>query len=649
MVFFFQKPPLYLVLKFYIFCSSFLIQAQNHNKINAQFEAFDENLYFNLHIAENIAIEAVDVYEYNNNDVNGLFRAYNNLIRIKKLKRDYIGVKTVINKAIKIEEEVTEERYKVDLYNAIAYKEGKEFNFYRAYTYSEKAIALSNKLKDSLRLSTSLVEKAGLYISNQEFKEAKEYLKKAEYIAKRREDYNVLSDVYLYLAEANYLEDKEKALFYYNKGLNAAIKAKNKFKQAVVYSNLGFFNAYYSNLDNVLDLLEKSKILSHEVNSEITLHNIYYTLGYYFELKGDYNKAINNYNIALKKYGGNIGGIQLCNIYIMLSSALWHNNNFAEAYDFQQKYIELNDSLFNSQKAKEFNNIRTKYEVEKKDAAIALLEKENEIEETRKKWLGASAIFLLLVLLGVFLFFRHRIKTKNIILFQEKELHNKEMEQSIKEKELTEIKAYINGQEKERNRLAKELHDGIGGQLASINLSLTHINTELKNDSIKKVSNNLVSSFKELRALSHSLSANTFKGKTFKTLLRDLKILHEQNNDLKIDVSIYPNDILDDLDSNITHNVYRILQELLTNVTKHAKANFIEISFNKHDNVLVIIMEDDGCGFEVEGKNYGIGIKNIEERILTLHGSFNIDSQINKGTQVIVEVPVNTQDVKCIR
>lgn len=634
----------FMLIGLFFLSFSTIVNSQSLTEIEVLFKKFENVLYNDFIEAERLAKETVSICEDRENK-DYIFYSYVNIIKVLTLRRNYKGARFYIEKALNIESFVTNSSLKIDLYNSIAYIEGVDLDNEKAFIFIERAINLAEKLKDSLRLSRSLINKGGLFIDQQEFDEGKKYFRDAEKIAKQNGYYSILTDAYLSLAESYYHKHNDSALYYYNIALENAVISENKFKQAVINANLGFFNVYNSQLDNVKDLLDKSRMLSEQVDSKVTLHNIYYTYGYYYELLGDYEASIENYKKAILSYGEYVSPIQLSNAYIMLSSSLSHNKDYAEAYNYQYKYIVLNDSIFNDSKAKEFNNIRTKYEVEKKDAAIALLEKENEIEETRKRWLGASAIFLSLALLGVFFFFRQKIKTKNIILLKEEELRNKENERLQKERELTEIKAYINGQEKERNRLAKELHDGVGGKLASINLTLSHINTELKSDAIKAVNKNLSGSFEELRALSHSLSTNAIKDKSFKSLLAELKILYQNSNTFNIEISVFPEDILNNLESKIAHNLYRILQELMNNIVKHAKAKEVLLSFSLQNTILIVIVEDDGCGFDVDISKHGIGIKNIEERIAILDGNLKIDSFKGRGTHVIIELPYKTESI----
>ena len=629
----------------FIFCTSLSLNSQNAGEVDNLINEFNDYVYTDFIKAEQIGLEALEVSE-RVNSIDGKFQSYISLIRIYTFKKQYKLAKIYIDRALKIEEDITIDFLKIDLYNFISFVENNDLNYTKAFFYSEKAIQMALKLEDSLRISKGYVNKGSLFISQQNFDEAKKSLYKAEIIAQNNKYNSVLLDAYLSLAKINYNINKDSAIFYYNNALKNAKISNNKFKQAGIYADLGFLYLYYSETEGVKDLLYKSRILSEEVGCKVTLHNIYYSFGYYYELLGDYKESIKNYEIALSDYGNYVSPIQLSNAYIMTSSAYSHNSDYVKAYDYQQRYIILNDSIFNINKAKEFDNIRTKYEVEKKDNIILLLEKENEIAETRKKWLGTSAIFLLSLLLGSFLFYRQKTKTQRIILEQEQKSHKIETEKLKKEKELNKVKSYIEGQDKERNRIAKELHDGIGGKLASINLTLSHINSELKIEAIKDVNKNLSGSFEELRALSHSLSTSAINDKAFESLLAELKVLYEKSNALDIEISVFPENTFSELVPKLKHQLYRVIQELLANVAKHANAKKVEVSFNLHEDVLVVIFNDDGCGFDPKENNNGIGIKNIKERISTLLGKVTIDSFLNKGTHVVMEFPVKTNKEK---
>ena len=128
-----------------------------------------------------------------------------------------------------------------------------------------------------------------------------------------------------------------------------------------------------------------------------------------------------------------------------------------------------------------------------------------------------------------------------------------------------------------------------------------------------------------------------YNKKSFYKLLAEIKKQYERDT-LNIDISIYPENCLDSLKAEIKHNLYRILQEAFANILKHAKANNVHLSFNKHKDSLVVIIEDDGIGFNVKTTIKGIGIKNMKERVTSINGEFNIDSSQKNGTQLIIKI-----------
>ena len=226
----------------------------------------------------------------------------------------------------------------------------------------------------------------------------------------------------------------------------------------------------------------------------------------------------------------------------------------------------------------------------------------------------------------------------------QKKLNLQEKEKILKEQELKEMSALINGQNIERNRIAKDLHDGVAGDLAGIKLLLAKENTYLKNENLQKIQENLSEVFQEIRKISHNLSINNIKEKTLKNLLSDLKDSYQQRNEFSFDVYIYPENAIDDLDEIKKLNIYRILQELLHNISKHAKATEVELSINRHHNDINIIIVDNGVGFDVHKK--GIGLKNIEERMKIISGEMNIQSEMNKGTSVIIDIKLWKNTIK---
>ena len=310
---------------------------------------------------------------------------------------------------------------------------------------------------------------------------------------------------------------------------------------------------------------------------------------------------------------------------------------YKKAFEYQEQYVELSEELFSLKKAKEFNELRTQYKVKEKDSEIALLAKENELAKVRRQRILITSIGVIIVLLFLFLWFRHRAKTQKLFREQEALIHQQEKEQLQQEQVLKEVQALIEGQDKERNRIAQELHDGVGGQLASVNLGLSHLNEDLKSDALGTVTTNLSKVFQEIRQISHELSSNNIKYKDFKVLLAELQ--QQYNDAFSMDISMFPEDCVDAIAFEDKHHLYRIIQEVLTNVSKHANASEVNVSINKHEDELVLIIEDNGVGFAIEKSEKGIGLSNVEERVTALKGKFTVDSALGRGTSLIINIP----------
>ncbi|WP_332453397.1 sensor histidine kinase [Chryseobacterium aquaticum] len=428
-------------------------------------------------------------------------------------------------------------------------------------------------------------------------------------------------------------KNPELALEYFKKALSIAQKLDNKRWQYDIYINLSVLlmsDNQFKNFNQTLSYLNSAKLLIEDIGDPNLYFLYYYNLGGYYYKKKQYPEAI-NYYLKAEKIAENTEIPLDYKISLMddLSTVLEKNKEYEKAYHYQKTYHKLQDSIFSTEKVKNINEIITKYEVGKKNDQIQILNKQKELQEKKNKLVVITSLLSIFILIGLLYFGYKRSQ------FQKK-LNLQEKEKILKEQELKEMSALINGQNIERNRIAKDLHDGVAGDLAGIKLLLAKENTYLKNENLQKIQENLSEVFQEIRKISHNLSINNIKEKTLKNLLSDLKDSYQQRNEFSFDVYIYPENAIDDLDEIKKLNIYRILQELLHNISKHAKATEVELSINRHHNDINIIIVDNGVGFDVHKK--GIGLKNIEERLKIISGEMNVQSEMNKGTSVIIDI-----------
>jgi two-component system NarL family sensor kinase len=246
--------------------------------------------------------------------------------------------------------------------------------------------------------------------------------------------------------------------------------------------------------------------------------------------------------------------------------------------------------------------------------------------------IGASAI---LVLLALLLYRNFKQKQK----LQQQRISELETQQ-----QLTATEAVLKGEEQERTRLAKDLHDGLGGMLSGIKYSLNtmkenQIMTPENTQAFERSIDMLDSSLREMRRVAHNMMPETLVKFGLDTALMDFCNDINQSGALNV---TYQSVGLDKatVDQRIAITIYRIVQELLTNTMKHAAAKNAIVQVTKINNVLSITVEDDGKGFDtgILKQSKGIGWSNIQNRVEFLKGKLDVNSQPGEGTSVLIEL-----------
>ncbi|MCH7972965.1 MAG: sensor histidine kinase [Bacteroidetes bacterium] len=198
--------------------------------------------------------------------------------------------------------------------------------------------------------------------------------------------------------------------------------------------------------------------------------------------------------------------------------------------------------------------------------------------------------------------------------------------------------------EREKNRIANELHDGIGQNLLFIKASLQRYSDKLKSDLGEETYYQLLSSFDgtitDLKSIIYNLKPSILEelglGAAITTLCKT--ITDKSNINSNVDIIGFEERI--DPDQEIT--IYRIIQESLNNILKHSKAKEFTVTMMEENENIKILISDDGIGFETSNKNYllpGLGLRSIKERVESYSGTFKIESQLNSGTLLIIDMP----------
>jgi signal transduction histidine kinase len=207
-------------------------------------------------------------------------------------------------------------------------------------------------------------------------------------------------------------------------------------------------------------------------------------------------------------------------------------------------------------------------------------------------------------------------------------------------------KAILDAEEKERRRIAQDLHDGVGQLLSAAKLNLSNLESKLlnQNEDQKLALQNALAlvddSVREVRTVSHNMMPNTLIKLGLGSAVREFITKLGNAPTLKVDLEIVGLDSR--LDNQLETVLYRVIQEIINNIIKHAKASHISMQLIRHETELSVMIEDNGIGFDTKNlDNFeGIGLKGIITRIEFLNGSVHFDSSIGRGTTVIIDVPL---------
>jgi signal transduction histidine kinase len=191
------------------------------------------------------------------------------------------------------------------------------------------------------------------------------------------------------------------------------------------------------------------------------------------------------------------------------------------------------------------------------------------------------------------------------------------------------LRAYVDGVEKERERIARELHDDIGSRLGSLKRFLDN------SAHSAALQNQIDILCTDVRNMSHQLSPQALKIAGLRQLVTDLAETTQQHTGIAVSAQFY--DWPEELPEETAHHLFRIAQEAVNNAVKHAGATEIDLQFFNHENELVVTIDDNGKGFDLQKHAGGIGLKNIRARAESLQASFEISSTPGQGTSLLIK------------
>ena len=362
---------------------------------------------------------------------------------------------------------------------------------------------------------------------------------------------------------------------------------------------LGTYFDYRAQYDSAIHHFTSAYNAFNTINLGYETSLALYHIGHAHLQKKNFDVATNYLQRALAKSKGlKLDQVmRLC--LVDLAVAEEYLGNFRESYRYLKEYIAVNDTIVQRNNRKLVYDLETKYQVEQKEAQLLL--QQNEIKQKNLlNYLLAGAIISILII-SFFMFYAFR---------QRRRLQEQRIRELEREKQLMASEAIIKGQEEERGRLAKDLHDGLGGLLSGVKFSLTNMksNVFLDADSalvFERSLDMLDHSIAELRRVAHNMMPEVLVRFGLEEAVKSYCESVRQSGIFQVDFQVVGT--LQRFDSNKEIIVYRIIQELLNNATKHANATHVLVQLAAHENELSLTVEDNGVGFNTNKLDHDMG------------------------------------------
>jgi len=434
--------------------------------------------------------------------------------------------------------------------------------------------------------------------------------------------------------------------------LNKAVSLNRSLKDSLLLVDILIHKIGSYETLNVLDTAEILAIdvvkLSGKLVHRESMSRSLYHLGRINKLRGNIARALKYLKEAFEFVDNSPFNEHRRLLYKETSIVYENLGDYENALKYTRRYTELNDSILNKNRIESQNKFAIYYQADEKEEDNVKLQKDNEsIEEKNVRQrnamyiLTAGMILLLALLYYIINFYRQKIRTEDIIHNQQREIKERKIRELEDNMKISSMQSMLEGQELERERISKDLHDSLGGLLSTIKLQFDSV--QAKKEEIgqlkeyKSANKMLDTAVQEVRSISQNLQPGSLMELGLIAALNDLFNRFDEDIYPEIDFQYYS--IPTDIPNMVSLSIYRVIQELLHNAIKHAKANEILIQINSEGDELVIQFEDDGVGYDPENlKRKGMGLENMKSRIAYLKGQISTDSQEGEGTSTMIRL-----------
>lgn len=553
---------------------------KNMGEIESAIKCYEEALFYSRK-------EKDSTFEASSLENMGIL--YSNQDKHVKAMNYYLEAQKIYKELGRINDEMN-----LEMNLGLIYKKIEEYE--KAIQSYKKSLRHQSIIKDTSSMIISTQNIGSAYLSKSDFSNSKTFLNRSFNLFKSSQAgcLNGLGGILgqLYLETEKY----DSAHFFLKLELESIEKCQNDLISPSIKFQLGLLSKRTGKMDEAVDFFEESLEEATILENRATMKSSSYELFEWYKSK----------------------------------------QRYTEALKYHELYQINSDSLFNKKKTRELAWLEANLEIEKVSDSLNYLKKQEAIEfdaVIQKQSMRTKLIIAILFII---------IAISLVYYFYLKKIQKLKLQQVVSHEKENGFKNVINATEQERSRISKDLHDGIGQELSALKLSLNSVIDHSKDDDQKKELTKIASSFSksadEVRSISHQMMPRALMEKGLVPAIDDLlKNAFQHSN---TSYTLEESGVNERFNERIEVSVYRIIQELVNNIIKHAEASQVSVQLiSKEDNLLVFV-EDDGKGFNSSNQKEGHGLINIKSRAEMINGSVNFEPSSNKGTFVSLSIPI---------
>lgn len=518
--------------------------------------------------------------------------------------------------------------------------QGSAFLLKSDYTKAlESFLEAARIAKKGIQTGSVYIQIADVYSLMQNHSSAVKYYKNALTILKNEKD-TLAWAAALYNLGDEYLKAElpDSAIAYTLEAQSLYTHLKYKIGEAYCLGNLGVLYLKKGNLKRGEEYLNQSIPLLESLNEYAAICEFTLMMSKNFQFKNNI-AAAKKYALRSLAMAKNYGlKKEISDAYFMLSELYEQSGNRLISLSYYKDYITYRDSFANLETVQKVADLRTDYEVAKKQKEVDLLNTKNKLRSAERNGFVFASLLLVVILCSSIYYYTQRAKRNKLLAAQKMQeaeiLHQKNLMQSV-----------ITSQETERKRIGMDLHDEVGAALSTLRMTIDRDAEKLPGS--EKVTANYKSAIDKIitnmRHISHALSPRISGSYGFYDAIHELADSVNISDHLTMSIQFDESNLPKFSDDQTSMALYRIISELVNNTLKHAQAKSIYLEVEVHKNDLLLTYRDDGIGLakSTPSSSTGMGMNNIESRLNLIHAQWQLNSPATGGYEIIINVPIN--------